>query len=473
MNSDKMLRAAGIVVGAMVALYLVYANIGNFSNISFLGGILFLEILAFCLWKYDRFFFPFVMLVFIWAGTAVPMQSAGTQGRWVVLAAGAVVGYIIWMKTPRRHFALLHLVALFCVLAAFVSASVSPFPRMAFLKALSLLLLFLYCSAGARVSLWDRTERFFPGLLLVCELATYGTAFSYFVAGLKFWGNPNSLGAVASIALFPVLLWGWLTSSGPLRVRRLVALAVCTYLVFFSMARAGMASIILVTLVFCVSLRQYKLLLKVAAMFLCAVAIAGLLVPETLSRTSGDLKDAALYKGHKEEGMFGSRRSPWEETIATIKQRPLFGTGYGTSPNGEDPGEQFGRFASSAETAREHGSSYLTITEWVGLLGVGPFYWILILTAWHVARVFVWMRKTSNAHHYAVPLAMILLSGMVHASFEDWLFAVGSYPCVFFWVSAFLLADVLPATAAAPVPRAVFRAVRPVASNLGAVAPGK
>ena len=50
------------------------------------------------------------------------------------------------------------------------------------------------------------------------------------------------------------------------------------------------------------------------------------------------MTDAVLYKGHKEEGVLGSRRTPWEKTGASIKEHPLFGTGYGTSPTGEDPG---------------------------------------------------------------------------------------------------------------------------------------
>ena len=41
---------------------------------------------------------------------------------------------------------------------------------------------------------------------------------------------------------------------------------------------------------------------------------------------------------------------------------------------------------------------------------------------------------------------MVLLAGLVHAGFEDWLFAVGYYVSVYFWIFAFILADLLPAT---------------------------
>ncbi|MGA8274545.1 MAG: hypothetical protein WB919_23515, partial [Candidatus Sulfotelmatobacter sp.] len=43
------------------------------------------------------------------------------------------------------------------------------------------------------------------------------------------------------------------------------------------------------------------------------------------------------------------------------------------------------------------------------------------------------------------PFAMIIVAGLIHAGFEDWLFAPGSYLCVFFWVSAFLLIDLAAA----------------------------
>ncbi|MGD0792410.1 MAG: O-antigen ligase family protein [Terriglobales bacterium] len=474
MNSVKPLQWAGIVLGLSLALYFVYSHLQYFGNVSFLGGILLLEIIIVCLWEYDQRFFVLLIITFAWAGMKVPLHNAGTGGRWVVLSAGAVVGFIIWTKTPRRPSGSLHLIAFFCICAAFVSATVSPFIQMASFKALSLLLLFLYCASGARLAVLGREDRFFRGLLWGSEIAVYITAICYFGLGQSVWGNPNSLGAAMSIGAFPILLWGWLTSDGPVvRLRRLAALLLCTYLVHFSMARAGMVSVAVVTLVFCFCLRQYKLLVKVVALVLFLVAVTGMLNPETLNKQLGDLKDAVLYKGHKNEGLMGSRRTPWEKSIATIKEHPLFGTGYGTSPTGEDPGLNFGKFSSSAETAREHGSSYMTIAEWVGLLGVLPFVALLAVTVSKVWKVCGWMRRSANPRHYSIPLAMVVLAGLAHASFEDWLFAVGSYLCVYFWVFAFLLADLAPGAVEVPAAGLVSRASRPSPAGFGAVVPNR
>ena len=474
MNSVKPVKLAGIGLGLIVALYFFYSHLQYFGDVSFLGEILLLEVIIVSLWKYDQRFFVLLIIVFVWAALSVPLKSSWTVGRWAVLSAGAAVGFIVWTKTPRRPFGSIHLIAFFCVSAAFVSATVSPWVQMASLKALSLFLLFTYCASGARLAVLGREERFFRGLILGCELAVYITAICYFGLGESIWGNPNSLGAAMSIGVFPILLWGWLTSDRPgEKFRRLAALLLCTYLVLFSMARAGMVSITLVTLILCVCLRQYKVLVKVAALVLVLVAITGMLDPGALSQRLGDMTEAVLYKGHKEEGLLGSRKTPWEKTKASIKEHPWFGTGYGTAPTGEDPGFDFGTTASSTQTSREHGSSYMTIAEWVGLLGLFPFVAILAVTMWNVWKVCAWMNRTGDPRHYSIPLAMVVLSGLLHASFEDWLFAVGAYPCVYFWVFAFVLADLVPAAVEVPLASVVSRASRRLPAGLGAVVPNR
>ncbi len=473
MNSLKSWQWAGIALGSCLALYLAYSNLQYFSDITVLGGILAMEVIIAGLWNYGQRFFTLLMITFVWAGLHVPLQGAGTIGRWIVLAAGALVGCVVWIRAPHRPFQSIHLIAFFCVCAAIVSATVSSFTQTACLKALSLGLLFLYCAGGARMAILGREDRFVRGAVWGCEIAVYVTAVCYFGLGRSIWGNPNSLGAAMSIGVFPILLWAWLTSDRPVvKVRRLIALLVCAYLIRFSLARAGMASVILVSVLLCVCLHRYKLLVKMVALGLFVFAVIGMWAPETLSKELGDLKDDVLYKGHKEEGVMGSRRTPWEKSIASIKEHPLFGTGYGTSPTGESPGLNIGNVSTSAATEREHGSSYITIAEWVGLFGVLPFVALLAMTAANVWKVCVWMNRTADPSHYSVPFAMVVISGLCHATFEDWLFAVGSYLCVYFWVFAFLLADLVPATAVVPA-TPVSLATRPLAAGFGAVVPNR
>jgi len=472
MKSLRPMQWVGAALGLGVALYVLYTHLQYFGDLTLLGGVLLLEVLIISLWKYDERFFLLLRVAFLWAGMPIPLQTSWTAGRWVVLSAGAFVGYIAWMKAPRRSFGLIHLVAFSCVFTAFVSATVSQYVQMASFKAVSLLLLFLYCSSGARLAVLDREERFFNGLIVGAEIAVWASAVCYLVLSKRILGNPNSLGAVMSVGLFPLLLWGWLVSVGNVvRIRRLASLVLCTYLISASMARAGMLAALTVTVVLCFCLRQYRVLVKALAIVLLLVAVTGILDSRTLEKKAGDLTESLLNKGEKGAGALGSRRGPWETTIAAINEHPLFGTGYGTSPTGQDPGLDFGKTSSSAETAGEHGSSYLTITEWTGLLGVMPFAVLVVVTIVNILRICVWMRRTSEPRHCAIPLAMVVLAGLIHAGFEDWLFAVGYYLCVYFWFCSFLLADLVPENVTVPVANAVSPFPRSLPVDLGANVP--
>jgi O-antigen ligase len=463
-NSMKPLQIAAIALGLCLVLYFSYFHLQYFGDVTFLGAILLLEVIIAGVWRYEQRFFVLLIIAFLWSGLNVPMQGAWTGGRWVVLMAGTVVGFVLWTRSLPRPFRTLHMFAFFCICAALISATVSSFFQMAVSKALSLLLLFVYGATGARLAVVGREDRFFRGLLLGTEIAVYCTAISSLALGQAIWGNPNSLGAAMSIGAFPVLLWGWLNSDRPLeKGRRLVALLLCAYLIRFSLARAAMASAAIVTVVFFLSLKQYRLMLKTTALLLAVVAISGMLAPASLGNQLASFEDDFLYKGHKQEGILGSRRAPWDDAIASIKVHPWFGTGYGTSPTGEDPGLGPGRFSSSAEEEREHGSSYVTIAEWVGLVGVLPFVGLLSATISSVWKVCVWMRRTADSKHYSIPLAMVVLSGLVHAGFEDWLFAVGSYLALFFWFCAFVLSDFVPDVAMSPASSAFSRAPHPLA----------
>lgn len=473
MTFSKPIVRASLLAVALLTLFVVYRYLNYFGDVKILGGILGLEVVLACVWNYSERFLLLLMIAFLWAGLHLPLQAIWGSGRWAVLAMGAGIGCILWTRSPLKPSGWFHWMAFSCVGSAFVSSTVSIYFQLAFLKTLSLFLLFLYCATGARLAVVGREDRFFRGVQWAGELLVYFSAIAY-LGGAAVWGNPNSLGAAMSIVVFPILLWGWLTSDSPaLKFRRLVALLLCAYLIRLSLARAAMVAVAVVIAVICVCLRQYKVLTKVCALGLLSVALAGMFAPDALFRQYDELKDALLYKGHKEEGFMGSRKSPWDKSISVIKEHPFFGTGYGMSPSGEDMGSSSeGAVRSSGETAREHGSSYMEITEWVGMCGALPFVVLLGFSLRNVWKVCLWMYRTGDPRHYSIPIAMVVLAGTVHASFEDWLFAPGSYLCLFFWFSAFALADFLPVAfkiACAPV----VRSSGPAPAALGAVAPNR
>jgi O-antigen ligase/polysaccharide polymerase Wzy-like membrane protein len=421
---------------------------GYFNNEQYLAGFVFLQVLVAVLFFYDRFFFPFLMIAFLWAGMDLPFNQTWTMGRWIVLGAGAVVGFARAMRMEAQRYHPFHLAALFCVGSAVVSAMVSIIPQFALMKALSLMMLFLYGGCGARMVM-KNPDRFFRGLLFACEISVYASAFTYFILGLEVWGNGNSLGAVEGVAAAPILLWGALVApAGNLRLRRAFACVGALYLVYFSVSRAAMMAALLSMLVLLVSLRRNRLIVQGLVGVGCVIAITAIGAPRHFEDMKSSFVDGVIYKGHQDQGLLGSRKSPWQEAVRVIGENPYFGSGFGTSPSGDKPFGEGGRFSSDALTNREHGSSYLAITEWVGLLGIVPFLVLIVFIVQAVGRVCRYLRRTGDVSHYSVPLMLVMVAGLFHAGFEDWLFAVGYYLTVLFWVLAFILIDAVPDAAA-------------------------
>ncbi len=447
----KIVLLAVMSVCAVVGGYMAVFRPAYFSSSRDLGTLLFLQVLLAAIWNYRARFLPVLLAVFLWAGMALPLNMVWTSGRWVVLAAGALAGAVVYMRARQPCFSRFHFVAFFCVVAALVSAEVSAYPNLAVLKALSLLLLFLYGSFGARLAVAGREARFVAGLLVGCELLVYFSAMAYLVLRQEIFDNPNSLGAVMGVAATPIMLWGILVSeNGLVRRRRTFAFLLSLMLLFSSYARAGFAAAVVSCVLLCVALRRYRLLMKGAAAALLVATLAAATVPLP-DHSSESLTSVFLYKGRRQDGILGSRKSVWDRTVSVIQEHPWFGSGFGTSLTSDEVVQPFGSYESAPQARREHGNSYLEITEWVGFLGDIPFLALLVLIAVKIGRVFLWMGHTGNARSPAVPLAAVLAAGLVHAAFEDWLFAVGYYLCVFFWALAFILVDILPG-APSPAP---------------------
>jgi O-antigen ligase len=439
-----------------------------FSDPGFLGALLFLQLLLGILLKYREMFFPALLVVFLLAGTMVPAHEVWTSVRWLVLGAGAAAGLLIWLRSHDRPVAVFHWIAFACVLTAMLSAMGSAHPEVALLKSLSLLLLFLYAASGGRFALAGREAKFFLSLLLGCEILVYVSAVAYLVLHVELFGNRNSLGVVTGVVALPMLLWGLLISERRAqRHRRAVALLLCQFLLLSSYERAGIVAALVSATLLCVGLRRYRLLFTGLALALLAAPIVITFVPLPAADVADDasLTSRFVYKGKREAGILGSRKTVWGRTVSSLREHPRFGTGFGTSASAYDKTQFVEQFSSTGQVTREHGNSYLEIVEWVGWLGVVPFAVLLFLVAANVARVLTWMRRTGTASSPAVPLAVFLAGALVHAGFEDWLFAVGYHTCVLFWTLAFLLPDFVPAKAATQLRRFGAGYPSPVSGN--------
>ena len=446
-RASKGIVIFSVVLGVPALALVAYLRPGYFTNLAILGGLLLLELLALAVWMYRRVFFPIILVAFLFAGTELPVGAFWTQLRWVFLFVGALVGSIIMLRDRGYRIGWFHVLALFAVLAALVSAAVSRYSSLSFLKVFSLLLLFVYAGTGARLAAAGRENRFFAGLLTGCEIFV-GAVGAFYVVGIDVMGNPNSLGAVMGVAGAPILLWGILVTEEPfVRRRRTVLFAVACYLTFASHARASMASCFIACGLLCVALRKYRMLINGIVVIAIVGAAAAIFQPEQFAQTTEALTATVIFKGKSpSDGLLASRESPWQDTVDAIHKHFWFGTGFGTSDNGQDATENVGKFSTIVAASSEHGSSYLAITSWVGMVGVLPFLMLLLVLLRKIFETVVWMRRTGSPYHPAAPLAMVLLAGMLHATLEDWLFAPGYHLCVFYWSIAFIFADVAPSS---------------------------
>ena len=445
-------RTIIILVGGFVLLaFLLYLRPQYLASSQFLGAAIATQILLLSLARYKESFFAVLMAAFLWAGVDLPFSGSWLQGRWIVLAIGGLAGLAIYVRDPNHRFGLIHLLAFSCVLSAVVSASVSAYPQEALLKSLSLFLLFLYGVTGARLAVpFFAPQKFFHKLLLACEVITYVTAVAYFLLRWSIFGNPNSLGAIMGVVVVPVMLWGFFCADSIMAKRRLgFCLALAIALLMSTYARAGIAGAGVACLMVCIAMRKYRLMIAGIAASLAIAAFTALLIPQPAGmiedRGPKSISSLFLYKGKPGEDLMASRRGPWDQTVAVIKQHPWFGSGFGTSVT-EQSATYFeltrARFVDS-RMIREHGNSYLAIAEWSGLLGVFPFYLLIGTTAAQARTALMRLRRSGNIFAPAVPAAAIVVAGLIDAGFEDWLFAVGYYLSVFLWAMAFILTDLL------------------------------
>jgi O-antigen ligase len=437
----------------MTAILLLFALAEHrpdlFADTSILGALLALQIALFGISHFEQAFFPLMIGAFLWAGSSLPFHGTAMLLRWLFLSIGALAGFLIWIKRPcARHFGSFHLVALLCVISAFVTAVVSEVPATASLKVLSLFLLFLYTCSGARIAVAGREKKFVNMLVLICEVLVYFSAVFYFALGFSVFGNPNALGALVGVVVVPLLLWAAATAeTRSLKRRRFFALALCGGLLYISNSRASILGATVVILLFTVAIRQQRILLQCAFICVFFLTVIAVVNPSHVHELTSSITGKVLYKDRgTDHGVFGSRLSPWTETLSVVKRHPWFGSGFGTSDLGDlRPDSASSSVYTKGGTNREHGNSYLALAEYLGILGSVPFLVLLLMLLRTLASVYRFIRKTGNPFHYCIPFALVASAGLVHAFFEDWLFAVGSYLCVFFWVAAFVLIDLIPA----------------------------
>jgi|SRR5271165_261679 len=435
-ENSKSVRIFPLLAAASILflLYLSFKRPYLFGESNLLA-LFVLVAMGFVAAQFETHFWTLMIAVFFWTGSGLPLAGAMSIFRWAVLGSGAflAVGYYA-RRANRISFNHLHLLGLFTVIAAFSSALVSVNPLITLLKALSLAGLFVYACVGARV-LWSRNpETFVRKLVLMTEVLVYFTAICY-LASFQVWGNPNSLGLIMGCICWPVLLWRLILPAYRHEYpRRLAAVLVCGALLVLSLCRASMIAASLTSIFLLVGAKRYRTLLMGVSLFAAILLNMYLAAPERFQRAS----DTLLYKHGDRGQLMESRQKPWERSLATFREHPWLGLGFGAADNST---ESRLAYETQGYQTRERGSSYLTMLETTGMIGAFPCALLILCLVVEIWRVFSRLRRTGQVNQASVVAAAIILGGLVNASFEDWMLAVGYYMSVIFWVLAFSLRD--------------------------------
>jgi hypothetical protein len=462
MEMPKTFKIFPLVAVASVAL-LFYLSVYRpylFRESSLLA-LLALVAAGFIASQYETHFWTLMVAVFFWAGSELPLAGVMNLFRWVVLALGAFVSLAYYARRANRiTFNHQHLLALFTVIAAFASAIVSVNRLMTFLKALSLAALFVYACVGARV-LWARNpEPFIRRLVRLTEVLVYFTAVCY-SASFHVWGNPNSLGLIMGCICWPVLLWRLiLPATRREHARRAIVLLICSALLALSLSRASITAACLISVFLLLGAKRYRTLMLGVGLFAAILFSIFLMTPERFQNAS----ETFMYKKGEHGNLMDSRQKPWERSLRNFQEHPWLGLGFGTADNSAE--WQFD-YVTQGQLTRERGSSYLTMLESTGILGTLPCALLLLALIREIWRVFSWLRQTGKVNQPAVLAAAIILGGLVNAFFEDWMFAVGYYMSVIFWVIALSLRDWMACPVwqeAQPVAEKRFEPVLPLRS---------
>ena len=223
--------------------------------------------------------------------------------------------------------------------------------------------------------------------------------------------------------LAPVLLWGLLSDQESYsRPLDLVLFLLCVSLLIYSRSRAGLFAAACSCTLLCIGLRRYKLFVTGLVVTAILASTISLVRPEFLSSFGGEI----VYKRHEQgQEFWSSREEPWAKSIEVIKSHPWFGMGLGTTAENNDREQGSIVFASSSTVNSENGSSYLSVLLGIGILGAIPYSLLLLILIAKVRRTLIFMWRSRSPFSSAVPLAAVIVSGVIHAAFEDWLLAPG------------------------------------------------
>jgi len=281
-------------------------------------------------------------------------------------------------------------------------------------------------------------NNYYKVMLIVSQLVVYSSVIFYVLGlnlgrvgegGGRFSGwvdNANTL-ALMFIPLFPFILLASFRSRKLSVGSPRVILVLMIFIIILTGTRSVAIGITVATIVM-LFFHKGSTAKAVVLIFLSLLIIymLGLELQDVLSQFKSFKRDENLLLSGREE--------VWGLAIYLIQQNPYLGFGFDTE---SFLIEQYSHMLNNHQGATFH-SSYLSYIVHLGFIGAIPLLFFALL-------LFVSIFKIKNDSNDPQIMdikyisASIVLSSLVHAIFETWLFSPGNLAMLLFWLAAFNL----------------------------------
>ncbi len=381
--------------------------------------------------RLDRFVFISLFIIYISLNAQISIPGAGIL-RWLMLCFVLFLGAIYALYNGDDIHIIDHYLIPF-LFFAFISFFYSINIKISLYKYISFILL-LTCFQiffGRKKVGAEDIKIIFDDIVLLFNIVNLFNFYFVFISGLGIDGvryqgvftNPNTLGIFSIISF---LMNYYKSFYG--KKFNMFYFVMCMFS-FFMVVMSGSRSafmvfginLVLIYTVLSDTLRKKPNLLYILSAF-------GLCLYLTTSF------DILVLDRIKTDGLM-SRGGIWELAIDYISKRPYFGYGYGTSEL------LYHLFGNNYEVEAFH-NSFLTITVDLGIVGFAVFIICMGFLFHEMIRDFRGIRDMRGKAFLSI-LLLIVVSLLIEAYSESYLFAAGSLEAIIFWMFLVMLRKML------------------------------
>lgn len=349
--------------------------------------------------------------------------------RWVALSSMGILFFLkFFSRAYSRTFKKFDAIIMSFIIYAFISSLYSISPEQTVERSATLMLLYIavfwmiwgYAGSISKV-------REMIGAILDAAFVLYITNFVYLVAGGssfvdgRFCGimeNPNSIGLLTAI-IFPLVLRRSL-EYGKIFDKLFIVIILATLI--WSESRTGLfATAAASAYIMYHKLKKHRLFVASLCIFIAIVAV----IPHEYYLNEKVIRFLRLESFYQ----YAARFEAWRAAMGLIRERPLFGYGFGTEDMLFD---YFGIFFDYHKGAYSH-NSYLGMALQLGLLGAALFF---------IPLFFVLLKRLFAAGSQSLisaSLTAVLISALIASFSESWLYSVGNSVTFPFWICLMLL----------------------------------